>query len=252
MFVISMAGLSARLLKAGYTQPKYMLQAFDDTLFAHSVRSFRSYFDDSLFLFITLDHCESVEFVRSECRKLGIARFEIVCLPKPTRGQAESVHAGLSSFGIDDSPITIFNIDTAIPGFRQPDFINDCDGYLDVFTGSGLNWSYVRAASPHSNRVIQTAEKDPISNLCSTGLYHFRSAADFCSVFEDQLAEGLEHLTGQELYIAPLYNRLIDRGKDIRYRLIDAGSVIFFGTPAEYEALLKNTASILNNRNRGL
>ena len=95
---------------------------------------------------------------------------------------------------------------------------------------------------------METAEKNPISNLCSTGLYHFASAADLRAAYLDQVEAGLEGLTRGEIYVAPLYNFLIARGRDIRYRVLDREDVVFFGTPAEYEALLAATDSRLDRR----
>ncbi|EKO3985769.1 capsular biosynthesis protein, partial [Vibrio fluvialis] len=40
MIMIPMAGMSSRFFKAGYSKPKYMLEAKGKTLFEHSVLSF--------------------------------------------------------------------------------------------------------------------------------------------------------------------------------------------------------------------
>lgn len=248
MIVISMAGMSSRFFDAGYTEPKYQLPAFGETLFAHSIRSFERYFGDTPFLFITLEKYSAADFVREECDRLGIGDARIVVLDELTRGQAETVQKGLAEAGVHDEPITIFNIDTAEPGFVQPDFVDECDGYLDVFVGTGDNWSFAKPAADGSDRVIETAEKNPISDLCSTGLYHFASSDDFLAAYHSQLEGGLEGLTRGEIYVAPLYNFLITSGKDIRYRVLDQENVIFFGTPAEYEALLREPHSPLDRR----
>lgn len=248
MIVISMAGRSSRFFDAGYTEPKYQLRAFGESLFAHSIRSFERYFDSSRFLFITLAQYSAADFVRAECRRLGIEDVEIVVLDELTRGQAETVQKGLAAVGTRAEPITIFNIDTAEPGFVQPEFSKECDGYLDVFVGTGNNWSFAKPATDGSNRVVETAEKRPISNLCSTGLYHFASSDDFLAAYQNQLDGGPKRLTRGEIYVAPLYNFLIESGKDIRYRILDRDDVVFFGTPAEYDALLHESYSPLDRR----
>jgi hypothetical protein len=43
-----------------------------------------------------------------------------------------------------------------------------------------------------------------------------------------------------EYYVAPLYNELIDKGMDVRYKLTDIEKMKFFGTPKEYKKLIKN------------
>ncbi|MGI2258558.1 glycosyltransferase family 2 protein [Shewanella sp. GXUN23E] len=233
MIVIPMAGLSSRFFKAGYDQPKYMLPAHGMPLFDHAVLSFKAYFASLPFLFIVRDVYDTPAFVKQRCEALGIADFRVVVLNEETRGQAETVYLGLSDVD-DETPLTIFNIDTFRPDFVLPDVATGTDGYLEVFKGEGSNWSYAKPASPTSNKVVETAEKNPISNLCSTGLYHFNRAGDFKRIFEAEAARPASEWQKQELYIAPLYNYLIQEGKDIRFHLIDNHEVIFCGVPQEY------------------
>jgi len=241
MIVIPMAGLSRRFTEAGYQVPKYRLQAHGRTLFAHAVASFEAYFASLPFLFILRDVAGTRDFVAAECARLGVRDARIAVLDAPTGGQAETVALGLAQVAVAPAePLTIFNIDTFRPGFRFPTGfdIAAVDGYLEVFRGEGANWSYVRPLAPGSDRVAETTEKVPISDLCCTGLYHFRSAGLFLEAW-DAFAGGAAAGMGlRELYVAPMYNLLIRQGRDIRYDLISAADVIFCGVPAEYEAFL--------------
>ena len=237
MIIIPMAGLSSRFTKAGFNLPKYMLEAKGETLFAHSVGSFKNYFNSEKFLFIALDVCETAEFIKKECKKLGLNNFEIVILNEPTKGQAETVYLGLKSVSLTlETPLIIFNIDTFRPGFSLPtDFnISEVDGYLETFIGSGKNWSNVLPQVKGSNKAKQTAEKQEISEFCCTGLYHFRKASDFIKAFEQYCLKDVSQLQGGELYIAPIYNALIEQGADIRFSVISQNEVIFCGVPEEY------------------
>jgi len=241
MIVIPMVGLSSRFTKAGYVKPKYMLPLGGHSVFSHAVGSFSAYFSEQPFLFVIRDVEGTADFVRRECEGLGIADSRIVVLPRITRGQAETVMEGLSRVGCADSePVTIFNIDTFRPSFRFPDSfdLQAVDGFLEVFEGSGANWSYVRPGGPFPFGVIETAEKRAISNLCCTGLYHFGRAELFATAYAAQGRLGAGELQGGELYVAPLYNELIHAGRDIRYSLIGKDEVIFCGVPAEYEDIL--------------
>ena len=241
MIVIPMAGMSRRFSEAGYSQPKYMLQAHGKSLFSHAVNSFSSYFQNTPFLFIARDVQATEEFIRSEVIKLGILNFQIAILEAPTAGQAQTVSMGLNVADADsNTPLTIFNIDTFRPGFNFPvDFdLNLVDGYLEVFRGGGSNWSYVLPSSDGSNRVIETTEKIPVSDLCCTGLYHFKSVGLFQETYATFLGSGLEAFNLAELYVAPMYNLLINNNHDIRYHLIERDEVIFCGVPSEYKDFL--------------
>ncbi len=242
VIVIPMAGLSSRFTKAGYTLPKYMLYAHDKSLFNLAVSSFERYFDEARFVFIARNVFDTKTFIEKECELLGIKSFNVVVLDQPTKGQAETVMLGLERAGIpNESSILIFNIDTFRPGFKFPEEIDQWDGYLEVFAGSGANWSYARTESEDSTRVVETAEKREISRYCSTGIYYFRKSADFKEAYG---ASGL-YTTDRikEYYVAPLYNELIRKGKNIHIHLIQRDDVIFCGIPQEYTEYLKKTVA---------
>lgn len=235
MIVIPMAGRSQRFFDAGYALPKFMLPLGGESVFAHAVGSFASYFASQPFLFITQPGAEIGAFVQAEAARLGIAKYEIVALEAVTAGQAETVEIGLDRSGIPDQPLTIFNIDTFRPGFEFPgDWHAGLDGWLEVFEGEGANWSYVKPADGDLPLAVETAEKRPISNLCCTGLYHFARADDFRAALAAERAAP----QAAELYVAPLYNHLIRKGAKIGYSLIEPADVVFCGTPQEYQALL--------------
>lgn len=243
MIVIPMAGLSSRFKKAGYELPKYMLEAHGKTLFAHSVESFKDYFDNETFLFVALDVFDTKRFIIQQCALLGVKHYKIVMLTEPTRGQAETVYLGAKNAGIEESePLLIFNIDTFRPHFLWPtNFdISRVDGYLETFIGQGANWSNVLPVDTALQTAKLTAEKQEISEYCCTGLYFWRYCDDFFRIFERYQVKKNNELEAGELYIAPMYNDLIQEGKDIRYSIIDKKDVIFCGVPDEYDAFLQS------------
>lgn len=236
MIIIPMAGLSRRFSEAGYRRPKYMLQAGGRSLFWHSVQSFARYFEELPFLIVYRDVEGTGAFVNAECAAMGLKDARFVELDSPTAGQAETVRVGLARGKVDaNEPITVFNIDTIRPRFAFPTDpeVMAADGYLEVFRGTGSNWSFVRPEAEGSSRVIATTEKKPVSDLCCTGLYHFRRAGDFFAAYDTERHTGPSH--AGEYYVAPLYNHLIRNGRDIRYALVDREDVTFAGVPDEYE-----------------
>ena len=235
MFIFPMAGVSRRFSEAGYTLPKYMLQAGGTSVFKHVLNGFRAHFDAEPFLFICRDVAGTVNFVKTECAALGIKNMQIVTLAETTRGQAETVQLGLERAGVDaNTPITIFNIDTIHAGFQYPptDVMTKADGALEVFRGQGDAWSFARTKSDADMTVLETAEKRRISPLCSSGLYYFRSA----KMFSDAYAAELHKPQASELYIAPLYNHLIKLGLHVVAFEVSASALTPCGIPAEYEA----------------
>jgi hypothetical protein len=229
-----MAGLSKRFTDSGFSLPKYMLYAKDQSLFSLAVSSFKKYFETEKFLFIARDLFCTEEFIDKECARLGILSYETVILDEPTKGQAETVYLGIKQSNLDEKePILIFNIDTFRFNYEFPILMNDWDGYLEVFEGNGDNWSYAKTENENSTKVIQTAEKEEISHYCSTGVYYFKEKESFLEAF-DTTDGDISKIKLKELYVAPLYNYLIDKGQNIHIEIIKREEVIFCGTPVEY------------------
>lgn len=238
MILITMAGLSSRFSKAGYTLPKYMLNLDERSIFEWSISSFHHYFESEVFTFIIRNDNEVKEYIEEKIKVLGIRKFNIIQLNHDTGGQAETAYLGLKKF-TEDFPVIIFNIDTIRYDYVKPDFIENCDGYLEVFIDEGLHWSFIEPGPDRT--VLKTTEKLKISNLCSNGLYYFKSQKKFCEIFEDAFRQ--QELVNNEFYIAPLYNRLIKDGEKIMYQEVCLSQLDFSGTPDEYENLLKKMES---------
>lgn len=235
MIVIPMAGLSSRFFREGYRLPKYMLEAHGKSVFEHSLESFADRFQNEFFLFIAKREYDAEKFIWAKARSLGIKKFEVILLDRDTRGQAESVYEGLCQCKEENQPLIIFNIDT----FRLRPFVQevatDICGCLEVFFGEGENWSFVKPAHEAPYLVSETAEKRAISNLCCTGLYYFKSTDEYKRVFVKYASKPESEWDGGELYVAPLYNVLIESGKKVSYTVIDRKDVVFSGVPSEFE-----------------
>ena len=231
MIVIPMAGLSSRFFNAGYDRPKYQLPLGNESMFAWSVSSFREYFETEKFIFIYRNVYDTKDFLEQEIAQLGILNYELICVDQPTLGQADTVYRALKSY--QDDEIFIFNIDSKLLQFSKPSWKNQCDGYLEVFKGAGDHWSFIEPKS--DLEVIRTTEKERISELCSNGLYYFKSLKKFIQLAEYSLENSL--FINNELYIAPLYNLLIADEAPVYYKLIDQAQIEFCGTPNEYNEL---------------
>ena len=240
MIVFPMAGRGQRFIDAGYGEPKFMLAIAGKSVFRHVVEGFSGLFGAEDFLFVLPGDTRIATFVENECGAMGLPDPSLALLDGPTRGQAESVEQGLARAAADsEAPLSIFNIDTTRPGFSYPlDLdLGAVDGYLEVFEGAGDGWSFVRPVWKTSRRVAATAEKQRISGLCGTGFYYFRTTSLFTDAFTGALSDPDWPLVNNEYYVAPLYNRLIAGGADIRYHLIGESEVAFCGSPGEYAAM---------------
>ena len=239
MFIIfPMAGKSERFKQKGYPTDKYRLPLGGLTVFEHAVISFKAYFEEYIFLFIHSDKNNTKNFIQEKCQSMGLKKTRVISLNENTRGQADTVYKGLELGKVSQTEaMTIFNIDTFRPNFIFPKDLDlkKTDGYLEVFEGTGSNWSYVRPQIGSNRLVAETAEKKIISNLCCTGLYYFREVNLFKNAFEKYTKDE----SVEEYYVAPLYNYLISDGLSIHYHEIPQNEIFFSGTPEEYKNILK-------------
>lgn len=239
MIVIPMLGRSSRFFRAGYSLPKYELPIGGETVFDYVIRSFEPYFETDEFFFGVREDFHAYEFVSQKLKERGISEFQIFEFDRETEGQASSVWEILKlSEVLSEKPeaeLLVFNADTFLTRFQiePPELAGD--GYLEVFRGEGDHWSFVKPTGD-GNRVLRTAEKLRISDLCSNGLYYFRSVEIYGRGYEELVRT--DDRTNGEFYIAPMYNHLIRLGMDIRYKLVQEDDSVFCGTPAEYEHLV--------------
>ena len=70
--VITMGGLGSRFRKAGYTTPKYMIEAKGKTLFEWSLISLKGFQDQAnqyIFIAMRLEEADAEGFIREQCRR---------------------------------------------------------------------------------------------------------------------------------------------------------------------------------------
>lgn len=242
MIVIPMAGAGQRFVDAGFSVPKFKLELGGQPILIHVLKGFEPYFETEEFLFVCRAEQVSAAYIESICLTLGILKFNVIFLNGLTRGQAETVQKGLLQHKENrdsNDRLYIFNIDT----IRKPEaiLVKDpyVDGFLEVFNGEGEAWSFAELDA--QGNVIRTTEKNRISNYCSDGLYFFRSIKLFLDAFSI-MEKSPDSWDGGELYIAPLYNILIDQGFRIVISEIDSDKLLFAGTPKEYGLAIEKFA----------
>lgn len=238
VYVIPMAGLGTRFLKAGYALPKYMLEVRGATVFEHSLRSLPQEAGKLVFVALKAHQEEHglEAFIDGALARLAWrAERELLLLDAPTSGQAESVLKARDAVP-QDAELAIYNIDTHFKSATLAAALGDPAKKLDGLLGAfplrerDPKWSF--AALRPDGTVSATAEKEQISDHALTGFYHFTRAGDFFGAAGEALAHG--ELARGELYVAPLYNALIAAGR--RFALDHAEEIVPLGTP---EDLLK-------------
>jgi NDP-sugar pyrophosphorylase family protein len=240
--VITMAGRGSRFYEAGYTVPKYEIEAHGRTLFDWSMLSLKNFIDaDSRVIFVCLKANDSAEFVYRRCAALGLADVHVLELDELTDGQATSAYVSRHLWREGD-PLLVYNIDTYIhPRALHPAQIAPgSDGWIPCFQVPGEHWSFVGIGADGWAREV--AEKKRISGNASVGLYWFREATEYVTAYDRFFAAGNGLVKG-ERYIAPLYAQLIGEGKKISISDLPVADVHVLGTPAELKVFLDKEAT---------
>ena len=228
--VITMAGFGTRFKQAGYTMPKYQIEAHGKTLFEWSMLSLDGYRQDgNRYIFIVRREDNAVEFISQQCNKLEFPDFFILELNNPTDGQATTTMLA-KSYWVQDAPLMIYNIDTFVePGEMTLADIRG-DGFIPCFHADGDHWSFVELGA--GGKAVQVSEKRRISDNCTLGAYYFKSCTLYDELYTEYYKDKLNIEKGEK-YVAPLYNALIKRGGNIYISIIDSAKVHVLGTPEE-------------------
>lgn len=227
--IITMAGQGSRFTKQGYQQPKHEIMAGEHSLFAWAMHSLKNFFDET-FLFVVRKGNYSPKYLVEEIIQLGIQSYDICVLDHPTEGQAATVMEVAGKIAPEES-VMIYNIDTTIkPQYLLKEKVMQGEGCIPLFQAKGTHWSFAKMNDTNSV-ITEVAEKRPISNWGSVGLYCFKQWRDFQEAYEAE-AKMIKQEYG-EVYIAPLYNYLINQGKPIYPVFLPNDSFAALGTPKE-------------------
>ncbi|MEY8337963.1 glycosyltransferase family 2 protein [Lachnospiraceae bacterium 62-35] len=233
--IITMAGLGTRFRKAGYNCPKYMIEAKGKTLFEWAMDSLIGYSKHvSKYIFVVRTEDNSSDFIREHCAKRGIYNVDLVELDYVTDGQATSCMLAMPYCSPDDA-IMVYNIDTYVEPYEMKYEDISSDGYIPCFHANGSHWSFVKLGEDGS--AVEVKEKTRISDNCTLGAYYFSSAKLYEDLYKEYYLDN-DSVNGNEKYIAPLYNLMINKGIRVTISIVDAKKVHVLGTPEELQVFL--------------
>lgn len=229
--LITMAGMGSRFSQQGYTVPKFKITARGRTLFEWSLLSLQDYFDQS-FVLATLGD-DDQPWLQDAAAQLGIRHVRFCPRSALSQGQAETAYDALEAVAPGE-PLWIYNIDTYVARGMHAADLGAYDGCVPVCPSDSPGMSFVRF--DEHGEVVQVAEKKVISNWATVGLYGFRTAELFRSVYLDLYRHGPGVAGIKEQYIAPMYDRMLQSGLRLAAPRLEADAVHVLGTPREVQA----------------
>lgn len=226
--VMPMAGRGSRFVQAGIATPKPLIDVLGRPMYAWATDSLPLASAHRLIFLCLQEHLGTP--LEQDIRSRYASHAPVIIpIDRVTEGQACTVLMARELIN-DDRPLVIFNADTWYRSEFEKSLAtlpSSVAGVLGVFRAPGDRWSFARTDA--QGRVIETSEKRRISDLACTGLYHFSRGDRFVRYAEEMIASN-DRVNG-EFYVAPIYNRMIRDGLDIRVDVADEAWPL--GTPED-------------------
>ena len=105
------------------------------------------------------------------------------------------------------------------------------DGSILCFKATHPKWSFARINA--EGTVMEVAEKNPISDNATIGIYWYHHGKDFVEGAESMIRKNIR--TNNEFYVCPVYNEMILNDKKIGIFLIPNDKMHGLGTPEDLE-----------------
>ena len=217
--IIPAAGEGSRFSSAGYDRPKPLIEARGVPMIRRVVDMFPA---ERRIVICQKEYERQIQ---------AASESEVIPITKLTEGAALSVLCAEALVN-DDDPIVVVNSDNIILN-GVGDFLTsagDADGSILTFKVDSGPWSYART---RGDRVVQVAEKSPISDNATAGVYYFKSWRILRTAVCRMIAAN-DRFNG-EFYLAPAYNYMIGAGMLVTNYTIPKQNFVSLGTPADLE-----------------
>ena len=231
--LIPMAGAGSRFSQAGYTFPKPLIEVRGKPMIQVVVENLN--IEANYIFIVQKEHYEKYNL--KYLLNLLAPNCKIVQVDGITEGAACTTL--LAKEYIDnDAPLVMANSDQFVEWNS-----NECmyafnadsiDGGILTFKATHPKWSYAKL--DEYGFVSEVAEKKPISDNATVGIYFWKHGSDYVKYAEQMIEKNIR--TNNEFYVCPVFNEAIADGKKIRVKQIE--KMFGIGTPEDLNYFLEN------------
>jgi beta-phosphoglucomutase-like phosphatase (HAD superfamily)/dTDP-glucose pyrophosphorylase len=231
--LIPMAGNGSRFAQAGYTFPKPLIEVHGKPMIQVVVEN----------LAVEANHIFVVQKLHREKYNLD-SMLSLIC-PGCKIVEVDSVTEGaactvlLAKELIDnDEPLVIANSDQFIEWNSLDFFYKMSEQNLDAgivsFKATHPKWSYAKVDD--NGFVTKVAEKNPISDIATVGVYYWKKGRDFVKYAESMISKDIR--VNNEFYVCPVFNEALLDG--LKIKTFDVPKMWGIGTPEDLNYFLEN------------
>lgn len=229
--VVPMAGLGSRFSNAGYELPKPLIDVNGIPMIEKVVNNLGI---DAKFIFIVQREHEKFEITNK--LKTISKNCEIVYVDKVTEGAACTVLLAKDYIN-NEKHLLVVNSDQFVEWNSSRFYYQVTDQNVDAsivtFKSTHPKWSFVRLNE--TNHVVEVAEKRPISDTATVGIYFWKRGSDYVKYAEQMIRKNIR--VNNEFYVCPVFNEAILDNKKITTYNVD--KMWGLGTPEDLNNYLK-------------
>ena len=231
--LIPMAGAGSRFATAGYTFPKPLIEVNGKPMIQVVVENLNI---EAKYTFIVQEeHYEKYNL--KYLLNLIAPGCNIVQVNGITEGAACTTLLA-KEFINNDEPLLIANSDQFLEwNSNECLYAFNADGIdagIVTFKNTHPKWSYARVGD--DGFVAEVAEKKPISNDATVGVYFWKQGSDYVRCAEQMIDKNIR--VNNEFYVCPVFNEAIEEGKKVRIKEIR--KMWGIGTPEDLHYFLEN------------
>ncbi len=231
--LIPMAGAGSRFQQAGYTFPKPLIDVRGKPMIQVVVDNLNI---DAKFIYV----------VQKEHReKYNLDTLLNLITPNCTIVEVEGITEGaacttlLAKEYIDnDAPLVMANSDQFLEWdsneFMYKMIEHKVDAGMVTFRSTHPKWSFAKV--DQYGEVTEVAEKNPISDIATVGVYYWDKGSDYVKYTEQMIEKGIR--VNGEFYVCPVFNEAILEGKKIK--IFNIEKMWGLGTPEDLSYYLEN------------
>ena len=231
--LIPMAGAGSRFQQAGYTFPKPLIEVEGKPMIQVVVDNLNI---DATFIYVVQkEHREKYNL--DTLLNLITPNCKIVEVDGLTEGAACTTLLA-KEFINSDAPLVMANSDQFLEWdsneFMYKMIEQEVDGGIVTFHATHPKWSFAKVNE--YGYVTEVAEKNPISDIATVGVYYWSKGSDYVKYAEQMIEKNIR--TNNEFYTCPVFNEAIGDGKKIKTFNID--KMWGLGTPEDLKYYLEN------------
>jgi len=226
--LIPMAGAGSRFEQAGYTFPKPLIEIHGKPMIQKVVENLN--IDGRHIFLVQKEHYD--KYALNYLLPLISPGCEIIQVDGVTEGAACTTLLAKHLIN-NDAPLITANSDQFVD-FEEgwQDKLNTwADGNILTFKATHPKWSFARV---DGGIVKEVAEKKPISDTATVGIYHWKKGSDYVKYAEQMIEKDIR--VNNEFYVCPVFNEAIKDGKKIK--TIPIKKMWGLGTPEDLRYFL--------------